>query len=420
MPADTLEAPPQSAHDVFKSVESFETSTPRQIENPTPAPESKPDATTADKPAPDAGSQELIDKPDAMKKTGEKKSALDKVGQVKKPEAEKPAEQKPNGTPESKPVDMGNARQLREAYDKQKTEFAALKAELDKVRPDYEQIKKDFDLTREELTKLKAMNLNEDERKRFDGLREMHARYELESSTEYQQKVMAPIQMRIAKIDKVATEAKLDPAATVALKDAMDIPDELDRNREIRRIFKAVEGMEPDDFSDFYSSMTAVGKELNEQLYPQMEAKLRSAVEIEQAARLRDKEQAEQKTTAEKAEFQKEHAYVHKLLSEESLKPLLEETDLAIDGVTLADAMKGAEAADNSRDRAYQAHAGAALPFVIQYTNKLLQELHELKTANKIRNGSAPSRNDALSKAGEDRPALSAKEVFQSVATFER
>ncbi len=421
MPADTLEAPSTSAHDVFKSVETFETSAPRPVSPPTiTKPTETVTTSSPDKPDTGAGTstQTLIDKPDAMKP----KTALEKIGQVKKPEAEKAPEQKP-GAPavEDKPVDLSSAAKLREAYDKKTADMDALRAELNKVRPDVAklgELRAELEGSRAELTKLKAMNLSPEERQRFDGLREMHARYEVENSQEYQQKIMAPIHQRIARIEKVAKDAKLDPAATTALKDAMDIQDEIDRNRAIRTILRNVE-LEPDDFSDYYQSMTGVGKELNETFYPQMEAKLRSAAEIEQAARTKEKQQTEEKTNAEKAEFQKEHAYVSKILSEDALKPLMEDTDLSIDGVTLAQAMQDAAPADNARDRAYQAHAGASLPFVIQWANKVLQENHDLKTANKIRNGSQPTRSDALTKTGTSQPGqMDADSVFKSVKTF--
>lgn len=412
MPA-IIESPAQpSAQDVFKSVESFDTQTPKQVTPPEPPPE-KPEADTqilTDKPEPE--------KPKPEAKATEKKSALDKMGAVKKPEVAKP-EAKPNGVVvEEKPVDVGNTKQLREAYEKQKAEFASLKAELDKVRPDYEKIRKDFDLTRAELTELKAANLNPEERGRFDKLREIHATWELEQDKSYQEKVMAPIHQRIAKIHKVATEAKLDPVATEAVKNAMDLPDELDRSREIRRILKGAD-LEPDDFHDFYTSLTTVGRELNEKYYPEMEAKQKQALDIEQAARTKDKQEAEQAQVREKAEFQKERDFVHKHLTEQSLKHLMEETDLSVDGVTLAEALQGAEPADNARDRAYQSQAGAAMPFVIEYTNKLLAKIHELEQANQIRNGSSPSRSDALVKTTEaKRTPDDPNAVFKSVGSF--
>lgn len=425
MPADTatLDAPP-SAHDVFKSVETFETPNPRPAQT-TPDPAAAPAAKTeAGAPEPPKGGttnsegQTTVDKPEAMKA----KSSLDKLGKVAKPEVEKKVEAKPNGTdpsPAPAAVDLGHAGKLREAYDKQGQDMAALRAELEKIRPDaakVTELRTELEGSRAELAKLKAMQLNDEERKRFDGLREMHARYETENSTEFQQKIMAPIQMRVQKIEAIAKKAGIEGVAFQALKDAMDQPDELDRSRGIRQALRGVENMDADDYTDYYASLTGVGKELHEQYLPQMEAKLKNAGEIEQAARTREKEQAEQKTTADKAEFQKERDYVHKLLAEDSLKPLMEDTDLAIDGVTLAEAMQGAEAPDNARDRAYQAHAGAVLPFTIQYANKLLAKIHALEQANKIRNGAAPSRSDAVQKAAADadRDRLTAEQVFRS------
>lgn len=403
----------------------------QSIFNPESAPPAQQETQTKAEPADttqktDSGEgQQLVDKPDAMKTDGEKgkKSRLDQLTGLKKPE-EKKGEQKPNGqaTETEKPVDMGNAKQLREAYEKQKQDMAALRAELEKVKPNaekLEQYRKDLDMSREELAKLKALNLNEEERGQYSKLQELHALDVLRESKEYREKIMAPIQSRLTKIESAIKEAKLNPVAAEALKSAIDIQDEFARNREIRRVFKEAE-LEPDDLNDFTSSMVRVAGELNDQYYPALEAKEKQALEIQAAARLKDKEQAEQSTTKEKQEFQKEHEFVRNLLKEDKLKLLFEDTDLSVDDgegnrITLAEALENAAPADNPRDRAYEVNAGAAMPFMIEYLNKLLAKNHTLEEANRVRNGSQPKRGDAVQKTvdtGEKK--ISADEAFKA------
>lgn len=428
MPAETLEPPAQSANDVFHSVESFDTPNPKAVQPEKPATEATSDTSSTPNPDTSTGTQELIDKPDAMKdapvKPGEKKSALEKIGKVAKPEAAKAPDKDANGkTVEEKPVDAGNTRQLREAYEKQKADMAALRAELDKVRPDAEklvELRAELDGSREELAKLKALNLNDEERKEYGSLREMHALDVLRSSPEFEKNYLAPARMQVAKIESAAKQANLSADATESLKNAMDIQDEFARDTEIERILTAAE-LAPNIHNRFLNAMSAVGRELQEKLYPAMEAKEREAFNIQQAARLREKQQGEQKSTAEKAEYLKEYGEVRKMLTEETLRPLMEDTELSVEGTTLAEAIENAEPATTPREKAAQAQVFAAAPFMVMKINKLLQKVHELEQGNKIRNGASPSRADALVKTPNNQHApLDANTVFKSVSTFER
>jgi hypothetical protein len=421
------EPPPTSS-----AATSYDPGAAQSIFNPESAPpkqEAQPQVeapqTTVKTEAPEG--QKLVDKPDAMKSEGEKgkKSRLDQLTGLKKPE-EKAEPKTVEKAVEDKPVDMGNAKQLREAYEKQKQDMAALRAELEKVKPNaekLEQYRKDLDMSREELSKLKALNLNDEERGQYSKLQELHALDVLRESPEYQQKIMAPIQSRLGKIESAIKEAKLNPVAAEALKTAIDIQDEFARNREIRRVFKEAE-LDPDDLNDFTSSMVRVAGELNDQYYPALEAKEKQALEIQAAARLKDKEQAEQSTTKEKQEFQKEHEFVRNLLKEDKLKLLFEDTDLSVDDgeggrVTLAEALENAAPADNPRDRAYEVNAGAAMPFMIEYLNKLLAKNHTLEEANRLRNGSQPKRGDAVQKGVELKETpIDANDVFKRQGPF--
>lgn len=422
---DTIEPPVQtetgpSANDVFHSESSFErpgTESPPSQQQPeqkkapeTAKPEAKP---YADKPeaAPDG------------KKDDKGKSKLDKLSGVKKPEEKKEEEATPGAEqPPEKPVDTANMRQLREAYNKSKEDAAALRAELEKIRPDFEKVadlRKELDGSREELAKLKAMNLNDEERTSYTKLRELHALSELRESAKFQTEFVQPIQGQGRRLEAVAKGANLSPAAFEALKNAMDITSELDRKREIRRILKEAPELPPEDFTDYYTEAVSVGDKLNNDIYPKMEAAEKHALEIEQAARTKGKQEAEQKAVSEKETFQKERDYVKGLLKDEKLKLLFEDTNLSIDGVTLSEAMDQVEPADNPRDRAYEVQAGAALPFIIEWSNGLLAKIHELENANRVRNGSAPKRGDSVEKPtnGQDQQA-DINKVFKGFGSF--
>lgn len=403
----------------------------QSIFNPESAPPAQQETQTKAEPADttqktDSGEgQQLVDKPDAMKTDGEKgkKSRLDQLTGLKKPEEKKELkEQKEVEGKNGSEADPKTPPELRAAYERAKKDAAAYKAELDKIRPDFEKVaelKAERDTSREELAKLKALNLNEEERGQYSKLQELHALDVLRESKEYREKIMAPIQSRLTKIESAIKEAKLNPVAAEALKSAIDIQDEFARNREIRRVFKEAE-LEPDDLNDFTSSMVRVAGELNDQYYPALEAKEKQALEIQAAARLKDKEQAEQSTAKEKQEFQKEHEFVRNLLKEDKLKLLFEDTDLSVDDgegnrITLAEALENVVPADNPRDRAYEVNTGAVFPFVIEFMNKILAKNHMLEEANRVRNGSQPKRGDAVQKTvdtGEKK--LTAEEVFKA------
>jgi hypothetical protein len=410
---------PTSAQDVFKSVQTFETSTPKPATPPPSPPQS--DASPAAPAKPDAGASTTveIDKPDAMKPDAAKKGALDKLGQVKKPEVKAP-EQKPNGTqtqtPESQP-DLGKANVLREAYEKQKADMAALRAELEKARPDLEkltELRAELDGSREELARLKAMNLSDDERKELVTHRQQNALQALRESPDFRKEYVTPILAQTAKIDNAAKLANLSAEATMALKDAMDKPDEFERDTEIERILQDAD-LAPNVYNRLFNGLTAVGRELQEKLYPALQAKEREAWDIQQSARQRDRQQAEQQTQASKQAYAKEQEFVYNALTQQALAEIVKDTDLAIEGTTMMDAMKGADIDDDPRERATQAALAAAGPFLIMKINKLLQQVHDLETANKIRNGSTPSRSDAVQKGADTgEKKLTAQEVFQA------
>ena len=83
---------------------------------------------------------------------------------------------------------------------------------------------------------------------------------------------------------------------------------------------------------------------------------------------------------------------------EEAVKALMEDTDLSVDGVTLAEALKDAKPATDPRERATEVQSLASMPFLLRKLNNALAEVYELKQGNKIRNGTAPKLSDGQPK----------------------
>ena len=92
---------------------------------------------------------------------------------------------------------------------------------------------------------------------------------------------------------------------------------------------------------------------------------------------------------------------------------LLEDTDLNLDGTTMAEAMKNAAPASDPKERAWQAIAGSTLPFVVAWAQKILNENHSLKKANNIRNKVSPSLGgDGVAKTADQKHEISVEEAF--------
>jgi len=352
-----------------------------------------------------------VEEPEA--KTGEPKpeekkpSKLDKV-KLNKPKDEEPkAEPKPE-EPKKKPTQEENIRILRQA-----------KEELDKLKPEYEKFRTDFDAkdkelltTKEELAKLKALGLNEQERQEYQKYRDLHAVEAVKNSEDFKAHIEAPIKAKVDWISTIAGRANLDETTKAALYNAVDIPDKLDRQKAIREIFKNAD-LDIDDFQTYTSEVISASNELNEVLYPKMDNTLAKAQEIELAAREKEKTQAEQSSAKEMEEFSKEHNDLVEQLSKENLRVLLDDTSLSIDGTSMAEAMKSATPASDPKEKAWQAIAGSALPFVVQWAQNILNENHQLKQANNIRNKVSPSLGkDGMAKTADQKRNIDITEAF--------
>ena len=115
----------------------------------------------------------------------------------------------------------------------------------------------------------------------------------------------------------------------------------------------------------------------------------------------------------EKEEFSKEHNDLVEQLSKDHLRVLLDDTNLSIDGTSMAEAMKNAAPATDPKEKAWQAIAGSALPFVVQWAQNILNENHKLKTANNIRNKVSPSLGrDGIAKTPDQKHEITIAEAF--------
>jgi len=360
------------------------------------------------------------DKPDAMKpeKPEEKKDRLGKLGAVKKPEEPKVEEAKVEAKVEDDPLkDAPGPKQLRDAYNALKAEHGPLKEKATKLETEYKQIQSELGLTKEELGKLKAMNLNPEEREKFVHVQKLNAERVLKDSDAYKNDIIAPIQAQFKRIENLAAKAKLTPVNLAALQNAMDIPDELERGWAIKSIFEDAD-VEPSKLNDFCAAAADVAMKLNEQHYPKMEAKLAEARDIEKAAREKDKNDTEQAGTKEKEEYTREFSRVHDIYAGSQFKAILEDTGISVDGTTMAEALKSAEPATDATGRASQALCEAAMPFAIEFINKLWARTDAAERAIKTMNGSGPKRTDSLPKDTPTETKVSADEMFKNPANF--
>lgn len=393
----TIDAPDASAvnaaNDTFKSVSSFEFEPAEQEFKEAPKPEPAKEEIVVEKPK---------ETPDP------KKGKLDKVGGIKKPEADKPETgaivdpTKPKGDKEE---NMAVLRKTKEEYER--------------LKPEYEKLKPEYETTKAELAKLKAMGLNDEERKEFQRMREVGAVEAVRNSKEFQEKIMAPIQKKIAGIKSVAANAKLNPQQTSALLDACDIEDEFQRNKAIRGIVKGAgeeDDLDLDDYQALADSAIASARDLQENLYPKHDEALSKAQEVQMAARSRQQQESQQMTQKQQQELAAAHKEVWNILSSDKLKPILDEKDFSIEGITMSDAMQNATPADNPTDRAFEVQAAAAMPFLIEYANRALAKAAKLEFATQKRSGSSPDRHDGATKPqdlGKEKP-VSADEVFKA------
>lgn len=333
-----------------------------------------------------------------------KKGPLDKMGKINKPE---PPKEEPVVPPVKVDDKEKNWNLLRERAEK-------AEKELNTIKPEYEKIKPAYETTRQEFEALKAKGLNEEERSEFARLREMNAVEMVRNSIEYRKKLQIPAQKQFDRIQAVAKNANLKGQALAALNEAVEIPDDFQRAKAIRAIVKG-EDLEPEDYQELANIAVTAANDLMTNWYPKMDEVEAQALEVQNAARAKQGQAQQEMSTKQKAELDKAHQDVYSQLSGESLKPLFDEPDLSVEGTTLADAMKNPAKAGSPQEMAAQEQLAAAAPFMIEHINRLLKKVFDLEQANKMRNGSAPNRNDGKTKTQD--PAkeqqLDAKEVFQ-------
>ena len=339
-------------------------------------------------------------------KPAAKKSGLDRVGAAKNPEVAKVAAEEPEvAKGVAKPAAKGSVEENLRVLGRAKEEW-------DKAKPEFEKTKTELASVRKEYEELKSIGLNEKERAEYVRYRDLNAKEAVRQSEEFKNEIMAPIQKNIGKINSASQNATLSEDAHRQMLLACDIPDEWQRNKAIRAAI-ATADLEMDDVKTLSDIVIASAKELNEVWYPKEDEKMAKAAEIEAAAKERDQNQYKEFQGKQKAEFENEHKSVLNILSTDKLKQLVEDPTLVIEGVSMIDAMKGAAQATTMRDRAFEVHAAAALPFVVEDRNRWRAKYDELEKANHLRNGSAPSRSDGQPKVVvEQGGGLTAREVF--------
>lgn len=407
---DTLEAPtqtqdysPEQANSVFAPISQEVAAKRPQTPDTQKAPETGKTAQNASEAGKTQGNANL-----ESAAAPEKKGL--KIGSVKKPEEPKAEEKKDGQVQDSKagekPENEG-VKTLREFYQKHKG-----------LPEEYDKFKGEFETTKEELKKLKALGLNEQEREEFQRYRSMNAVEAVKQSQDYKAKILAPIQTRIGKLQSIAQNAKLDPSKVNALLDAVDISDDFQRNKAIRQLIRGIGNEETDlpaeDYQALADSAISLATDLNDNWYPKQDEALGKAEEIQNAARAQESKRGQEMSQKQAQELERASKQTYEELKNLHLKEIFDEKDLSVEGTTIEQALQDVAPATTPHEMAQRDQLAAALPFVIEYANRALAKVAELERANAKRNGTSPKLGDGAPKEqAAQEQQLDANAVFK-------
>jgi hypothetical protein len=333
--------------------------TPVETPSATPAAEEvKTDlAPDTDKPA--EGLKDFDNPWEAEIKTEEEKAAEPKKDEVvPEPEFKSPAQK----------LKWGELRTKAEELDKLKPEVESLKtkiAELEKAEP----------------------KLPSEVEAELQELRNFRSAYAIEETPEYQQSVIAPMSEVKNTLDQVAEYAGVE---VQALYDSLDITNPFQRASAIRKALVASENEVGEDAIQMAISAT---NEFHKNVVPKMQELKSNAAEIQKS--LQSQKQVEQSRMSEKqqAELKKASTEIYGKL-EASLKKI----PGLFDDPKVGEAMKKASLANPSEKpmmAAYQAQVAAAMPYLIQTLNGLIQKNASLEKLAKSRSGAGAGPGEA-------------------------
>ena len=341
----------------------------------TPAPEVKADVVPADL-APEK------DKPETLKDFDNPWEAEIKTDEEKKVEAETKKEEVPE--PEFKvPAQKAKWGELRDKAN-----------ELDKLKPEFESLKTKI----AELEKAEPKLAPEVEAE-LQELRNFRSAYAIEETPEYQQAVTAPMVEVKNTLDQVAEYAGVE---VQKLYDALDIGNPFQRASAIRKALVASENEVSEDAIQMAITAT---NEFHKNVVPKMNELKANAAEIQKSLQSQKQVQQEQMTQKQKAELASASTEMFSKL-ESNLKKI----PGLFDDPKVGEAMKKAALANPSEKpmlAAYQAQVAAAMPYLIQTLNGLIQKNASLEKLAKSRSGAeagpaAANRQGPVQRDGPD------------------
>lgn len=385
----------------------------------------KPEKTPQDAPKPKTATPTPPDKKNAPEaKEMPKKGRLEKLGKVEVPEEAKDEVKKdPSQTSEADQ----NQNQEQQIKPEQQTRWKELRAKEERLE---KEVIPELEKTKAEIARLQSLIVDEKAKEKLSNLEQRYAEDLVRDSEEYKKNVAEPYQRQMGLINLVAKNAGLNEAQAEALLRATDLQDPFQRSKAMRNIIsqgilldengrpqvvevedeatgektKKYAPLPQEDIANYLAHATAASNKLHEDIYPKDAEAMAKAKEISTAYKGKESQQSVLQREADQKAFNESLADVSKTLSTANLKPLFDDADLKIEGVTISQAFEGAKPAEEGdyQGRAYQALAGEALPFVVEALNKAKRELKEVKGSISARNGARPKTTDGTTPPAQD------------------
>lgn len=351
-----------------------------QEQNPTPVAETPAAEPKADEVPTDLTPEK--DKPDTLKDFDNPWEAEIKTEEERKAEAETKKDEVPE--PEFKvPAQKAKWGELRDKAN-----------ELDKLKPEFESLKTKI----AELEKAEPKLAPEVEAE-LQELRNFRSAYAIEETPEYQEAVIAPMAEVKTTLDQVAEYAGVDAKQ---LYDALDISNPFQRAAALRKALVASENEIGEDAIQMAITAT---NEFHKNVVPEMNRLKANAAEIQKSLQSQKQIQQEQMTQKQKAELEAASTEIYTKL-EANMKKI----PGLFDDPKVGEAMRKASLANPSEKpmlAAYQAQVAAAMPYLIQTLNGLIQKNASLEKLAKSRSGAeagpaAANRQGPVTRDGPD------------------
>lgn len=266
--------------------------------------------------------------------------------------------------------------------------------ELDKLKPEFEFLKTKI----AELEKAEPKLAPEVEAE-LQELRNFRSAYAIEETQEYHEAVTAPMNEVRATLDEVAEHAGLEPQV---LYDTLNISNKFQRAEAIRR---QILSLDKEVSEDVIQVAIAATNDFHKNVVPKMNELKANAAEIQKSLQSQKQVQQEQMTQKQQAELARASTEMFGKL-ESSLKKI----PGLFDDPKVGEAMKKAALANPSEKpmlAAYQAQVAAAMPYLIQTLNGLIQKNASLEKLAKSRSGAeagpaAANRQGPVTRDGPD------------------